>query len=103
MRKGTAATDIFAGRQRELAELAAFLERTVAGQAQVVLVAGEAHAGKSSLVGEFVRRAKEARTDVLAVAGECNAQTGAGNPYLPDWRGQPQWPMPFTASLPSRC
>ena len=34
-------------------------------------------------MGEFVRRAEEADPDVIAATGECNAQTGAGDPYLP--------------------
>jgi tetratricopeptide (TPR) repeat protein len=30
-----------------------------------------------------VRRAQEANSDLIAAVGECNAQTGAGDPYLP--------------------
>src|SRR5512136_1979093 len=75
--------DVFVGRERELETLAAFLGQAISGRAQVVFVAGEAGAGKSSLVGEFVRRAEEANPDLIAATGECNAQTGAGDPYLP--------------------
>ena len=32
---------------------------------------------------EFVRRAQEANPDLIAAVGECNAGTGAGDPYLP--------------------
>ncbi len=38
--------DIFVGRERELRALAGFLERTLAGQAQVAFVAGEAGVGQ---------------------------------------------------------
>ena len=75
--------DVFVGRERELGTLVGFLDRAISGRAQVVFIAGEAGAGKSSLVGEFVRRAEEAHADVIAAVGECNAQTGAGDPYLP--------------------
>jgi len=73
----------FVGRERELSELEGFLDRAMAGAAQVVFIAGEAGSGKSTLVDEFVRRAEEANPDLIAAVGECNAQTGAGDPYLP--------------------
>ena len=76
-------TNIFVGRERELSELERFLDRAVEGHTQVVFVAGEAGSGKSTLVDEFVRRAQEANSDLIAAVGECNAQTGAGDPYLP--------------------
>jgi predicted ATPase len=75
--------DVFVGRERELGELQRFLDRSLKGEAQVVFVAGEAGSGKSTLVDEFVRRAQEANPDLVAAVGECNAQTGAGDPYLP--------------------
>jgi tetratricopeptide (TPR) repeat protein len=73
----------FVGRERELSELDGSLARALNGRAQVVFVAGEAGSGKSSLVEEFVRRAQDAHPDLIAAFGECNAQTGAGDPYLP--------------------
>ena len=74
---------MFVGRERELRELEQFLDRAVEGHTQVVFIAGEAGSGKSTLVDEFVRRAQEANPDLIAAVGECNAQTGAGDPYLP--------------------
>src|SRR5215204_7463551 len=73
----------FVGRRRELELLQEFLEKASAGQGQVCFVTGEAGSGKSALVHEFVRRAEAAKADVIAAAGQCNAQTGIGDAYLP--------------------
>ena len=70
-------------RESELARLDNFLDRSLAGQGQVVFVTGEAGAGKTALVGEFVRRAAQAHSDVVVAEGRCNAYTGTGDPYLP--------------------
>jgi predicted ATPase len=75
--------DIFVGREPELKALEQFLGRAAAAKTQVVFVAGEAGAGKSALVTEFVRRTEQADPNVVAAIGECNAQTGAGDAYLP--------------------
>ena len=64
-------------------KLETFLETAAQGKAQVVFIAGEAGAGKSSLVTEFVRRAEEADPKLISSMGECNAQTGIADPYLP--------------------
>src|ERR1700738_5154867 len=77
------AGDIFVGREPELKALEQFLGKAAAAKTQVVFVAGEAGAGKSALVTEFVRRTEEADPKVVAAIGECNAQTGAGDAYLP--------------------
>lgn len=74
---------IFVGRENELRQLQHFLDQANAGNAQIGFVAGEAGAGKSALVQEFVRRAQETDAKVVAAIGECNAQTGAGDSYLP--------------------
>lgn len=60
-----------------------WLERAVAGQLSVGFVAGEAGAGKTALVSEFARRAIERDPDLAVVFGDCNSQTGIGDPYLP--------------------
>jgi len=77
------AENIFVGRDLELQALQQFLERAAAGKTQIAFVAGEAGAGKSALVAEFVRRAQAADQKIVAAIGECNAQTGAGDAYLP--------------------
>src|SRR5512135_1145505 len=75
--------DVFVGRELELNALQQFFGKAAAAKTQVVFVAGEAGAGKSALVTEFVRRSEEADLNVVAAIGECNAQTGAGDAYLP--------------------
>lgn len=77
------AGDIFVGRELELKALQRFLDQSAAAKTQIAFVAGEAGAGKSALVAEFVRRAEAADPNVVAVIGVCNAQTGAGDAYLP--------------------
>lgn len=73
----------FVARERELAELHSFLDRTVGGRGQVAFVAGEAGSGKTTLISEFARQAQEKHGELIVVAGSCNAQTGIGDPYLP--------------------
>ncbi|MFQ5855111.1 MAG: ATP-binding protein [Anaerolineae bacterium] len=81
----------FVARERELAQLQAFLDKTLAGQGQVCFVTGEAGAGKTALVTDtsatlstrFARRAQAQHDDLLVAVGDCNAQTGIGDPYLP--------------------
>lgn len=74
---------IFVGREREIAFLQAHLARALSGQGHVVLVQGEAGQGKTALVQEFARRAQAQYPDLLVAVGDCSAQTGAGEPYLP--------------------
>ena len=73
----------FFGRKTELQILEEFLKKAAAGQLQVAFIAGEAGAGKSSLVEEFIHSREEADPTLITALGECNAQTGAGDPYLP--------------------
>jgi tetratricopeptide (TPR) repeat protein len=73
----------FVGRERELAQLDAFLARALAGQGQVCFLVGEAGSGKTALVGEFARRAQEAQDELVVAVGQGDAQTGAGDAYLP--------------------
>lgn len=70
-------------RRQELAALEQALARALGGELTMRLVAGEAGAGKTALVGEFTRRAAAAHDGLVAAIGECNAQGGAGDPYLP--------------------
>jgi predicted ATPase len=73
----------FVARERELTELQLSLDRALAGQGQVCFVTGEAGSGKTALVREFARRAQQAHPNLLVALGNCNAQTGLGDPYLP--------------------
>ena len=74
---------VFVARERELEQLEDFLEVAIAGQGHVVLVTGEAGSGKSALIQEFAWRAQAAHPDLVFAVGHGNAQTGAGDPYLP--------------------
>ncbi|RME43710.1 MAG: ATP-binding protein, partial [Chloroflexi bacterium] len=77
------AEQVFVARERELAQLNEFLDQALAGHGTVCFVTGEAGAGKTTLVTEFARRAQDAHFHLLVAFGDCNAQTGIGDPYLP--------------------
>ena len=73
----------FIGRKTELQRLDEFLKNATSGQLQVVFIAGEAGAGKSTLVGKFIRDEEKLDPTLIASIGVCNAHTGSGDPYLP--------------------
>jgi tetratricopeptide (TPR) repeat protein len=73
----------FIGRQAELARLEEFLKKAATGQLQVAFIAGEAGAGKSTLVEKFIENEEGRDPTLIATVGECNAHTGSGDPYLP--------------------
>ncbi|MEM7132872.1 MAG: AAA family ATPase [Chloroflexota bacterium] len=70
-------------RESELTRLDGFLTQAIAGKGSVVFVTGEAGVGKTSLVSEFILHAQQRHAHLLSVVGNCNAQTGRGDPYLP--------------------
>jgi len=74
---------VFVSRQRELERLDNLLGSATEGSGQVCFVTGEAGLGKTSLTAEFARRAQMRDEDLVVVVGDCNAQTGIGDPYLP--------------------
>jgi len=74
---------VFVSRENELARLRGFLDHTVQGRGQVCFVTGEGGSGKTSLTREFALRAQAAHDTLLIATGNCNAQTGIGDPYLP--------------------
>lgn len=74
---------VFVGREHELAQLQSYLDQTLAGQGQVCFVTGGAGTGKTALIREFTRRAQAEHADLVAAVGNCNAQSGIGDPYLP--------------------
>ena len=73
----------FVARQKEMAQLQEALQLTLAGRGQVVFITGEAGSGKTALGAAFSQRAQELDKDLLVAVGNCNIQTGAGDPYLP--------------------
>ncbi len=61
----------------------AHLETALAGSGRVVFILGEAGQGKTTLMAEFARQAQESHRDLVVADGQCNAQAGVGDPYLP--------------------
>ena len=74
---------VFVSRQSELDKLDSLLGSASDGKGQICFVTGEAGFGKTSLTAEFARRAQLRDEELLVVVGDCNAQTGIGDPYLP--------------------
>ena len=73
----------FVGRERELESMDRLLGQALGGQGQIVLVTGEAGSGKTALIDEFARIAQKDHGDLIVARGNCDAQTGVGDPYLP--------------------
>lgn len=73
----------FVARERELAQLKTHLDLALARNSRVVFIIGEAGSGKTTLMAEFARRAQEAQPELIIANGNCNAQAGVGDPYLP--------------------
>jgi len=73
----------FVARDTELRRLREVLDLSLAGKGQPCFITGEAGAGKSTLASEFARRAQAEHSELLIAVGNCNAQTGIGDPYLP--------------------
>jgi tetratricopeptide (TPR) repeat protein len=70
-------------RERELRQLDGYLNQASSGQGKAVFITGEAGSGKTTLINEFIRRAQTASDDLIVANGNCNANTGLGDPYLP--------------------
>ena len=73
---------VFVGRTAELNRLWAALERATAGRPATHLIAGEAGIGKTRLVEEFARRAREEQ-GVEVLVGGCLQLGESGLPYAP--------------------
>jgi ABC-type oligopeptide transport system substrate-binding subunit len=74
---------VFVGRERELGRLHMLLDQALNNAGQVVFIAGEAGSGKTALVREFARRAQTTHANLVVALGDCNAQIGLSDPYLP--------------------
>lgn len=70
-------------RAKQFARLEEMLDDVMGGRGRVCFLAGEAGSGKTTIVGEFSRTAQDEHESLLLVAGDCNQQTGVGDPYLP--------------------
>jgi tetratricopeptide (TPR) repeat protein len=73
----------FVGRTRELGDLHRRFERAAAGEGGVVFIAGEAGAGKSSLIERFLVETALSDPEARIISGGCSEQFGAGEPYQP--------------------
>ena len=74
---------VFVSREQELSRLDTLLALAMSSNGQVCFVTGEAGVGKTTLTAEFARRAEDRYSDLLIAIGDCNSQTGIGDPYLP--------------------
>ena len=73
----------FVARDKEMARLDGWLGKALAGKHSVVFVTGDAGQGKTALLRAFAARAQKQHPSLVVAAGNCNAYTGAGDPYLP--------------------
>jgi DNA-binding winged helix-turn-helix (wHTH) protein/tetratricopeptide (TPR) repeat protein len=75
------------GREADLAELDAWLQRALAGQRQVGFIVGEAGIGKTTLVNAFLSGLRTRHPGVLIAREQCLERHGATalavEPYLP--------------------
>ncbi len=69
------------GRSAELAQLEAALDGAAAGQAAIAFLAGESGVGKTRLLAELERTARE--QDVLVLTGDCVDLGESELPYVP--------------------
>lgn len=74
---------VFVGREQELGILENFLVKALKGEGQVCLISGQAGTGKTTLMNEFTRRSQELSKELIVGFGNCNSQTGIGDPFLP--------------------
>ena len=73
------AEPILVGRERELEELSGFLDSAIKGKGTTVFISGEAGSGKTRLLTEFLKIAKQKQLTV--VSGWCLSD--AAIPYFP--------------------
>jgi DNA-binding SARP family transcriptional activator len=74
---------VFVSREAELAALDGFLEMALGGKGRVAFVSGQAGSGKTALLARFSQQAMTRYPHLVAAGGNCNAQAGSGDPYLP--------------------
>jgi DNA-binding winged helix-turn-helix (wHTH) protein/tetratricopeptide (TPR) repeat protein len=80
----SAAHGTVVGRQRERAEIAAWLGAATSGRRQIGFVAGEAGIGKTTLVDLVLSDLRRTHEPRLRIArGQCVEHYGGGEPYLP--------------------
>jgi len=80
---GSSEPPAFVAREAELTQLHGHLDSVLSKKGKVVFVIGDAGSGKTALLQEFTRRALDQYPTLIVANGNCNAQTGMGDPYLP--------------------
>lgn len=73
----------FVGREKEIRVLNDYLDKARDGHTQLCFITGQAGSGKSALLRKFIEEAQEIDENLVVTVGNCNAQTGIGDPYLP--------------------
>lgn len=73
---------VLVGREAELAQLHACLEKAQSGQRQIMFVTGEPGIGKTSLVETFLER-QAANMPLTVARGQCVENYGTSEAYLP--------------------
>lgn len=71
------------GRQREIGELLVDFEAVASGRPRVVCVGGEAGVGKTTLLGELLRRIAMEPTPAIVARGRCSERLAGSEAYLP--------------------
>ena len=71
------------GREEELRHLDDTLTQAIAKRGRTILVTGEPGIGKTTLVDEFIHRARRRPQALLVARGRCVEQYGIGETYLP--------------------
>jgi len=71
------------GRSVPLTKIEQAFARALAGQRQLVFIAGEAGVGKTTVVDAFAASVQQSRTDVWIAHGQCIERYGVGDPYMP--------------------
>jgi DNA-binding winged helix-turn-helix (wHTH) protein/predicted ATPase len=74
---------VLVGRERELGELRACLDRAAQGERQLVFLTGEPGIGKTTVIEAFLADAAAHRPELRIGQGRCIDHYGAGEAYLP--------------------
>jgi AAA ATPase domain len=73
----------FVGRESEIQKLEDLLQQAIEGTGRMVFITGEPGIGKTSLSGEFLRRARKQQLGIVISRGRCIEQYGTGEAYWP--------------------
>jgi predicted ATPase len=61
----------FVGREKELEKLLKAWEDAKAGNSRIAIIGGEAGIGKTALIEEFIRKAKEGSVEIVVLRTKC--------------------------------